>query len=258
MKKRIAAAAGVLLAVMLFTAGCRGAHSSGIQHSPAHQDEPKFPEYQTGTNEMMDEPVSTTQEYGYVPVGSIYTFGAYPQSGSNDPIEWIVAECKNGNALLVSRYGLDTVRYHNKAENVTWETSSVRKWLNTVFYQAAFSESEQAAILISDCYGEDNDQYNVDGGNDTLDRVFLLSADEACMYFPSDAERYCRATTYAIEQGAYINPSTGGSWWWLRSPGYSQQDAASVNSDGSMDLDDGTVTSEKGTVRPAIWIELPR
>lgn len=64
----------------------------------------------------------------------------------------------------------------------------------------------------------------------------------------------CNPTPYAIPKGANINNDTGGSWWWFRAPGNCSKDTASVNSDGSIDYDDGTVTLEKGTVRPAMWI----
>ncbi len=253
-------AAGIL---MLSLCGCGDNYGDtyNVELHKNQQYEQKKNNYESG-GEYYSDPVGSSQEeyvpeYAYVPVGSIYTFGSYPQTHSSDPIEWIVVECKDGDAMLVSRFALDSVSYHSRSEDVTWETSSVRKWLNSVFYKAAFSPEEQASILDSSCYPDGNPLYNVDAGNETTDKVFLLSEGETRMYFTDEADRLCKPTTYAIQQGAYQNPSTGGAWWWLRTPGYSLKDAASVNSDGSIDLDDGSVTSTRGTVRPAIWIHLP-
>jgi hypothetical protein len=40
-----------------------------------------------------------------------------------------------------------------------------------------------------------------------------------------------------------------GSWWWLRSPGNNQNNAAEVNSDGSLNTNGNNVNNENG-VRP--------
>ena len=249
--KKFAVTATAMLSAAALLAGCGDFYDVDI-HTDSRNDG-AVPEYEENyVPEYNYEP-----EYASVPLGSIYTIGSYPQTGRNDPIEWIVVECKDGDALLVSRYALDSVSYHSRSEDVTWETSSIRSWLNGTFYNAAFSSAEKKMILDSYCDGEGNHQYNINGGRETTDRVFMLSVSQANMYLPSDSERLCQPTPYAVKQGAYVNPNTGGCWWWLRNPGYTKHDAASVNSDGSIDLDDGSVNSPRGTVRPAIWIALP-
>lgn len=46
-----------------------------------------------------------------------------------------------------------------------------------------------------------------------------------------------------------------GLWWWLRSPGHFQNDAALVNDDGSVDACGVDVSDGGGGVRPALKIE---
>ena len=77
----------------------------------------------------------------------------------------------------------------------------------------------------------DNSKYSTDGGSDTDDYVFLLSLDEA-----EKVDENIRAT---------------GSWWWLRSPGNSQNCAAGVFSVGSLDTFGFNVYLGFG-VRPAL------
>jgi len=66
-------------------------------------------------------------------------------------------------------------------------------------------------------YNPDSDTY---GGNDTKDKIFLLSIDEISQYFPDDSTRIAYTT--------YRNAS----WWWLRAPGYYTDSAAFINIDG--------------------------
>lgn len=96
--------------------------------------------------------------------------------------------------------------------------------------------------------------YDTSGGNNTQDKVFLLSYAEAWKYFADDASRKCAPTDYAVAQGGspYSSEKTG--MWWLRSPGNNQNDAACVYPDGSRG--DLSVFDTYAVVRPAFWINL--
>ena len=204
-------------------------------------------------------------------VGNYVTFGTYPQTKSgNDktPIEWLVL-ARNGNkVLLISRYGLDAKPYNTSYTSVTWETCTLRKWLNGTFYNKAFSSAEQAAILTTNV---DNSKYqcysgwSTNGGNNTQDKVFLLSYAEANKYFGvtydnSNTKSRVAPTAYAIAQGAFTYFSgktadgTDAGWWWLRSPGCHQSYAARVLPDGSLYY--RSVRDDSGSVRPALWVNL--
>ena len=73
--------------------------------------------------------------------GDIIEFGIYPQGadGSVLPIEWIVLDVNENEALLISRHGLDCKQYHHERTKITWEYCDLRKWLNNDFIRSAFS-----------------------------------------------------------------------------------------------------------------------
>ena len=180
----------------------------------------------------------------------ITTFGHYEQDGDEsngpEPIEWLILAEEDDRMLLVSRYSLDYQPYNTDYTDVTWETCSLRKWLNEEFINAAFDASEQEQILTVVNTNPDNTNFEawgiVEGGNDTEDRVFLLSADEADQYFANDDER-----------------STGPcEWWWLRSPGFHSTHATVVILVGEIFTRGHMVNfnyNDHG-VRPALWLEL--
>ena len=194
-------------------------------------------------------------------VGDIITFGNYEQdnktANGKEEIEWKVLEKDgNGKMFLISRYALDCRHYHSSVEQATWETSDIRSWLNNDFYKTAFDNTERAKIKTTTLENRDNADYNTDGGNDTKDKVFLLSIDEAKAYLPSTVERVCIATKYAESQGSQLESLTRSCRWWLRSPGSTLYNASFVKIDGFI-LQLGTpVSVEKRSVRPAMWVEL--
>ncbi|WP_353806197.1 DUF6273 domain-containing protein [Ruminobacter sp.] len=64
--------------------------------------------------------------------------------------------------------------------------------------------------------------------------------------------RKCKTTAYARQQGAYV--SNDCCYWWLRSPGGDQLDAADVCTDGALDLFGRNVYGGNFAVRPALRI----
>lgn len=192
--------------------------------------------------------------------GDTVFFGAYEQdnntSNGKEDVEWLVLEVKDGKALVVSKYALDCKQYNTSNTNVTWETCTLRKWLNTDFINSAFSSDEKAKIPTVTVSADENPDYSTNPGNATQDQVFLLSITEANKYFGSDSARQCKPTDYAFANGAYVNSVNGNCWWWLRSPGVTQDSAAYVHSSGDVyepgsDVDIGT-----SAVRPAMWISI--
>ena len=202
-----------------------------------------------------------------ISVGEIVTFGAYEQdndtSNGKEDIAWLVLDKQDGKALVISKYALDCQPYNTEYEDVTWQTCTLRTWLNGTFIKDAFSETEQGKILTTTVTADKNPDYSTNPGSDTQDKVFLLSTTEASNYFDSDSTRQCAPTAYAITQGAWTSDSYSTSegkaacWWWLRSPSYSQDCVAGVHDDGSVyiSISVGNVGNDYGAVRPAFWIE---
>ncbi len=201
-----------------------------------------------------------------ITVGEVLPFGSYQQDegkqNSKTEIEWLVLARKADRILLISRYTLDCKQYNGKSTNVTWETCSLRKWLNGEFLNTAFTAEEQAMIPTVTVSADRNPKYKkTSPGNSTQDKVFLLSIDEANQYFSGDEARKCVPTAYAIAQGAYTDSdyTLDGKptcWWWLRSPGRSSDLAAYVDYDGSVDAYGYYVDYVYAAVRPALWINL--
>ena len=198
-----------------------------------------------------------------VNVGDVVEFGKYEQdnntSNGKEDIEWNVLAKEGDRVLLISKYALDCKQYNSTYTDVTWETCSLRQWLNGTFLNDAFSTEEQS--LIQDTYvsADVYPEYDTNPGNATTDKIFLLSINEANKYFGSDEDRMCIPTEYAKANGAYTdNRYTKNGvptcWWWLRSPGVYQDFAAGVYIDGPVHYYGHRVHFADGGVRPAVWV----
>ena len=190
-------------------------------------------------------------------VGETIEFGNYPQDkdGTEKPIEWIVMKNEGNQVLLLSKYVLDAKSYNEELEAVTWETSDIRQWLNNEFYTTAFNKSEKAKIQTSLIKNEYNSEHGTSGGNDTEDKVFLLSEKEAETLFSNDDERIAKATGYAEKSGAYVNEKKEAVWW-LRSPGDDSNVAAEVDCGGCIYEYGCYVDRSIDGVRPALHLNL--
>lgn len=219
------------------------------------------------TEPEITEPDPPAHEEGSkeIKVGDVVTFGVYEQdnilSNGKESIEWQVLEVQDGKALVISKYALDCQSYNTEYESVTWETCTLRSWLNDDFLNAAFTTGEQTRIPTVTVSADKNPSYDTNPGKTTQDKVFLLSINEAYQYFSSDDARSCDPTAYAIAQGCWTFDDTsssyyGNCWWWLRSPGDYQGNAAFVGTAGWV-LDSGYfVDHGSNAVRPALWIDL--
>ncbi|MBR5917739.1 MAG: DUF4214 domain-containing protein [Lachnospiraceae bacterium] len=231
-----------------------------------------------------------------VKAGKTIKFGKYEQDGNEatgqEDIEWIVLENDGKGVFVVSKYVLDNHFYNFGEDDVTWETCTLRTWLNNDFYNAAFNDSEKAEIAMVTLENKANTYYNKPAGNNTNDKVFLLSVDEVEKYFGdynyfNKDEQYgynqnliCTATPYAINQGVseleitadvyndqyfglkkygYSQDVVGtkGCDWWLRGP-VSEMNywVCFVTESGNTGQYPGCNVFVSGVgVRPAMYIE---
>ena len=191
--------------------------------------------------------------------GDVIKFGSYWQDANGkakSPIKWIVLDKENdGTLLIISKYALDCKLYNTENVEVTWETCSLRAWLNNAFYNEAFSAVEKKRIKDSHVKADKNPKYSTDPGRDTRDKVFLLSLDEAERYFPNNEARQYKPTAYAVKQGAYVSNTYHTCWWWLRSPGNISHSATDVLADGSLHFRGMWVYSSTGSVLPSLRID---
>ncbi|MBQ6637505.1 MAG: S-layer homology domain-containing protein [Lachnospiraceae bacterium] len=226
-------------------------------------------------------------------VGDIIKFGHYEQDGNTsngkEEIEWEVLKVESDRVLVVSKYALDCKPYNTEYTDVTWETCTLRKWLNNDFKNAAFTSAEQAKIPTVTVVNENNPYYGTAGGNNTKDQIFCLSVNEIKNLIGynwySDQYMYgysqkmiVEPTQYAINNGAYVYTITEsdynsylkdygytsdvigrrGAWWWLRSPGSDGCYACLVYYYGYAGACfDYSVRNDDGAVRPALYFLNP-
>ncbi len=186
------------------------------------------------------------------------SFGHYFQFDHNtpEPIEWFVLTEKDNRILLLSRYILDTRPFHQQFAGVTWEHSDLRIWLNTVFYDRAFTYSEKSCIAEVSNITPDNRFWLSPGGNAVQDRISLLSIEEVEEYLENRFERQAEPTGYTGFTGSYVYGDSGKSDWWLRSSGFTPYMAACVHSNGSIGYSGNVVFDYEIGVRPSLWLNL--
>ena len=170
-----------------------------------------------------------------------------------EPIKWRVLQSENGEAFLLSDVILDKQLYNENDKYVTWEKSSLRAWLNKKFINTAFSDEEKEKINITEIINQDNPVYGTEGGNNTFDKIFLLSLSEVSEQqdgekygFLDDEIRACGKSDFSKTE----------SWWWLRSPGYDSGYAAGVYDYGWVYRYGHDVGSSDDGVRPALHLNL--
>ena len=174
-----------------------------------------------------------------------------------EPIKWRVIKCENGEALLLSDIVLDKQKYNKRLKKVTWEKSTLRKWLNKKFMNRAFSSSEQEAIRTTKVINEDNYYYKTDGGNDTLDKIYLLSLSETDEEKETEeAKEYGFTDSYGmtIKYSNYADLCDY-QYWWLRTPGEKNISAAAVDMSGEAYVGGGESDMELG-IRPVLHLNL--
>lgn len=205
--------------------------------------------------------------------------GKEDRNGRKKPIKWRVLSVNGDDAFLLADQNLDAKEYHSNYSDVTWEGCTLRSWLNGYgsdrnlgnidyssdnFLDTAFTNIEQSAIFNTLVINDDNPEYGTEGGNDTLDKVYLLSIAEASKteygffsdFDQSNDTRIAINTDYVEEQGAYTDSDTGSGWWWLRSPGDNTGRASEVNCDGCGYGHGVNANYDYDAVRPALHLNL--
>ena len=205
------------------------------------------------------------------------------------PVKWIILKVKDGKALLLADKVLDDKQYHNSVELMTWAESSIRTWVNSNFYDSAFSTEEKEGIQQTHLRTTDSPTYASSqsvrwypGGEDTDDKIFFLSHNDmersvTSLYYGfvqngrlPDSIRKGIETSYARAMGCAIN-SDKGTYWWTRTPvGMNGERVVDVMPGGSVDYSNGhytiggwgqrnssesVVKAEVG-VRPAMWVQI--
>ena len=238
------------------------------------------------------QPKNPTAEKGITTWDCIW-FGNYWQEDTNGdgkvdkndkktPIKWRVLSVEGDDAFLMADKNLDCQRYNDTDTDVTWETCTMRSWLNGYgaesnrdgkdysgnnFLNNAFSVEEQSAIKTTNVVNHDNPEYGTEGGNDTTDKVYLLSLDEVKnlsygfgSHNSTSATRVAVNTAYTAGGGEirseYMNSAGKVDYWWLRSSGHYSSYASCVDDYGDVLADGYRVYDDDNGVRPALHLNL--
>jgi hypothetical protein len=140
----------------------------------------------------------------------------------------------------------------------------MRSWLNDDFYNIAFSSSEKSQLKTNNIVNPDNPWYGTSGGNNTDDKLFLLSYEDTVntaygfsrWYSTYDAKRQAQGTGFSKSNGLSVFVGSekgfvGNSSWWLRSPGGILVYAGIVGTGGKLNEYSSDVTYTAEGVRPA-------
>lgn len=230
----------------------------------------------------------TTDSEGNTIWDCIY-FGNYYQNDTEgqikEPIKWRVLKIDGNDAFLMADKSLDTRKWNETQVGVTWENCTLRSWLNGYgsdvnicgndysndnFMDIAFTEEEQNVIKTSFVENQHDPYYDSPSGNDTYDKVYLLSYTEALKTeygFSTDiydgATRKVENTPYA--EAKIVLPSWLSPSWWLRSHGddtypdnwdYYGHYAAEVFCNGFVYANGYVVDSTGHTVRPVLHMDI--
>ena len=202
-------------------------------------------------------------------IGDKISFGDY---------DWRVLDIQNNTALIITEDIVELRAYHNKLGDITWADCELRKYLNGEFLNN-FTEEDNSKIIPTTVANLDNPWFGTIGGDDTFDKIFLLSIEEVvCKYFGDSSKNL------QIPNGKYkywftrkdVNNDKRTSaycghiwWWWLRSPGRKQVKAVYVHGDGNIGIQGNNAlkcnlsgvyhpvnNDVRGGVRPALWLKL--
>jgi len=191
-----------------------------------------------------------------------------------ESITWdVLSGNQTGSALVLADKILDSRDYYHSLSSRTisgstvyannYKESDIRTWLNSDFYNQAFSVTEQSSIntsIVDNSAVSTGDASNSYFCANTSDKIFLLSYVEAtntAYGLSTTTSRIRQATDYAKAMGVYVNNGDGSSRWWLRSTIYSGSDLVrGVNYDGDIsDSYPNARYTHKG-ILPALRINL--
>lgn len=246
----------LLVLILLFVFQASSCSSSKTSQSNPPIKEKSIGTTASETNEVAIEYSLEDGKSNYS-IGDTILFGHYEQdnkeSNGKENIKWKILDKQDEKLLMISEYGLENRSYNDKFGSglSTWEWSTVRKWLNNDFYQAAFTNSDRVKIISTDVSSEHK---NLDNDMEyTQDYVFLLDVDEVQQYFDNNDKRV-KCTEAAKNHGACEFDGYG--MWWLRSPGETNNYAAYVDSHGVVQEEGEITYSGVYVVRPVIWIDV--
>ena len=144
-------------------------------------------------------------------------FGMY----KSESVTWKILKTEKDRILLITANPIEILPFNDEIKNITWETSSIRKWLNDRFLEE-FSEEQIERILL-------NPENNLN------DEIFILTAEEY------------------IEYNKHVDFATTENWWLSTKTDSGMKFVYADNEE--VDQTGESVIRAMG-VRPCVWISL--
>ena len=161
-----------------------------------------------------DDEIISLKKFGSGSNDRLITFGSFEQDGhaenGSEPIEWYLINEEDDGIVLLSKYALSAMRYDEYGEAPAWERSEIGRWLNSEFYETAFTADEKEML-----HGQDGTKWKV---SLLSEERFSAANEEKSIYYVIPSE-YARRMFYASEEenryaGAWLsNPVASGSPW---------------------------------------------
>lgn len=192
---------------------------------------------------------------------------------------WYVLDVdeQENKALLLSVKLLKSLPYHRnenvgywleqRIQETTWENCSLRRYLNGEFYNS-LGEDAKGQVVETTLQNPSNPWFGTDGGNDTTDKVFVLSLEEVMRYMGDGSEQLQNrhATEWMIDDSdnsfriaRLIGDAKDTAMsWWLRSSGATSICATNVRADGGILVNGQLINRKSMGVRPALWVDLSK
>ncbi len=261
MKKVIA-----LTLVMIFSislVACSGkndtpSNNDSITTLASQSNDDNSVETQLVTDDTPSSDTSSLDANADTNAGITVNVGDIIQFGRSD---WRVLEVQDGKALILREEVLEgQMKYHSESNvAVTWETCSLREYLNGEFFDRTFNDDEKMQILDTSISNQANQWFDTSGGNDTIDKIFVLSVEEVVKYFGDSGQFANRPDNAWVIDDQYNDARlpagrTLEPFLWLRTPGSTEYYPAFIFFDGTIDF--RNPLSAEGDVRPAMWVNL--
>ena len=164
-------------------------------------------------------------------------FGRYYQNAGTKnltPLEWLILDESGENFLLITKQCIEARAFNEQRKKITFEECTLNKWLNGEFFNTAFNAQEREAI--------------------NQGKIFLLTSEQVIKYMPEDSQRQCTPTSYAQNNGVYVNPK-GLCAWWTSSQSKNPLQAEYLNSSGAFGSRPHYVDDKVIGVRPAVFVK---
>lgn len=163
-------------------------------------------EINTVTKEKLKTQAAAIQD---LHIGDIIEYGFYEQDNNTmngkEPIKWEVMSVDGTQIALLCRYCLDAMPYNTTRTYVTWETCSLRNWLNSTFKEEAFGKDTNTILVKTEVIARENPYYDSNPGDDTMDYVYLPSTQIIENSWKPKKLFWCDGTKYLLSKGVKVS-----------------------------------------------------